>query len=96
MNLNFNAQDLQVLYTAEEIDFREKLRTPYTINDSLKRQFIESTHISMITILIWYNILNKDCMKVFFFFFFFGGARAVMVIVVGNGHGNTSSNPGRG
>ena len=24
-----------------------------------------------------------------------GGARGVMVIVVGNGHGNTSSNPGR-
>ena len=23
------------------------------------------------------------------------GARGVMVIVVGNGHGNTSSNPGR-
>ena len=25
-----------------------------------------------------------------------GGARGVMVIVVGNGHGGTSSNPGRG
>ena len=24
------------------------------------------------------------------------GARGVMVIVVGNGHGDTSSNPGRG
>ena len=24
-----------------------------------------------------------------------GGARCVMVIVVGNGHGDTSSNPGR-
>ena len=24
-----------------------------------------------------------------------GGARGVLVIVVGNGHGNTSSNPGR-
>ena len=24
-----------------------------------------------------------------------GGARGVMVIVVGNGHGNTSSNPGQ-
>ena len=24
-----------------------------------------------------------------------GGARGVMVIVLGNGHGNTSSNPGR-
>ena len=24
----------------------------------------------------------------------FGGARGVMAIVVGNGHGNTSSNPG--
>ena len=26
----------------------------------------------------------------------FGGARGVMVIVVENGHGDTSSNPGRG
>ena len=25
----------------------------------------------------------------------FGGARGVMVIVTGNGHGDTSSNPGR-
>ena len=24
-----------------------------------------------------------------------GGARGVMVIVIGNGHGDTSSNPGR-
>ena len=24
-----------------------------------------------------------------------GGARGVMIIVVGNGHGDTSSNPGR-
>ena len=24
-----------------------------------------------------------------------GGARGIMVIVVGNGHGDTSSNPGR-
>ena len=26
---------------------------------------------------------------------FSGGARGVVVIVVGNGHGDTSSNPGR-
>ena len=25
----------------------------------------------------------------------FGGARGVVVIVIGNGHGDTSSNPGR-
>ena len=25
-----------------------------------------------------------------------GGVRGVMVIVIGNGHGDTSSNPGRG
>ena len=27
---------------------------------------------------------------------FFGGAYGVMVIIVGNGHGDTSSNPGPG
>ena len=26
---------------------------------------------------------------------YFGGARGVIVIVIGNGHGDTSSNPGR-
>ena len=25
----------------------------------------------------------------------YGGARGVMVIIIGNGHGDTSSNPGR-
>ena len=29
------------------------------------------------------------------FSFHIGGARGVMVIVIGNGHGDTSSNPGR-
>ena len=28
-------------------------------------------------------------------YIYIGGARGVMVIVVGNGHGDTSSNPGR-
>ena len=35
-----------------------------------------------------FNIVN-------FFHDIFGGARGVMVIIVGNGHGDTSSNPGR-
>ena len=26
---------------------------------------------------------------------YFGGSRGIMVIVIGNGHGDTSSNPGR-
>ena len=32
---------------------------------------------------------------IYMYVIFFGGARGVMVIVVGNGHGDTSSNPGR-
>ena len=32
--------------------------------------------------------------KIIKYDFFIEGARSVMVIVVGNGHGNTSSNPG--
>ena len=31
----------------------------------------------------------------FYFIFICGGARGVMVIVVGNGHGDTSWNPGQ-
>ena len=34
---------------------------------------------------IWYQLFLSDC----------GGARGVLVIVVGNGHGDTSSNPWR-
>ena len=29
------------------------------------------------------------------YLYFIGGSRGVMVVVVGNGHGDTSSNPGR-
>ena len=29
----------------------------------------------------------------YYFFIIYGGARGVMVIIIGNGHGNTSSNP---
>ena len=32
---------------------------------------------------------------VFICYIFMGDARGVMVIVIGNGHGDTSSNPGR-
>ena len=46
------------------------------------------------------NIITKSkCFILFIYLFFLlvcGGARGVMVIVVGNGHGDTSSNPERG
>ena len=35
------------------------------------------------------------CVQVYVLLIMTGGARGVMVIVVGNGHGDTSSNPGR-
>ena len=38
------------------------------------------------------NIAAQE--QLFYFPHFAGGARGVMVIVVGNGHGDTSSNPG--
>ena len=31
---------------------------------------------------------------IYIWILYYGGARGVMVIVVGNGHGDTSSNPG--
>ena len=34
-------------------------------------------------------------MKFAYIYIYFGGARGVLLIVVGNGHGDTSSNPGR-
>ena len=50
------------------------------------------------------SVSNSGYSPVFFWFFFFGliplrkigGAPGIIVIVVGNGHGDTSSNPGRG
>ena len=35
------------------------------------------------------------CSQAITFNHFYGGTRGVMLIVVGNGHGDTSSNPGR-
>ena len=32
---------------------------------------------------------------IYIYIYIYGGARGVMVIVKGNGHGDTSSNPGR-
>ena len=40
-----------------------------------------------------YQYKNEQWM--FFKIVLFGGARGVMVIVVGNGHGDSSSNPGQ-
>ena len=39
--------------------------------------------------------LNTRLIKLISIKFTNGGARGVMVIVVGNGHGDSSSNPGR-
>ena len=41
------------------------------------------------------EILNKSWRQHHTRHQLFGGARGVMVIVIGNGHGDTSSNPGR-
>ena len=43
-------------------------------------------HLSRQKLTMKYVLLNSTCCK--------GGARGVMVIVIGNGHGDTSSNPG--
>ena len=42
--------------------------------------------------------MNFQLVLLFFdeYFMVFGGTLGVMVIVVGNGHGDTCSNPGRG
>ena len=40
------------------------------------------------------DIIYLDFGKTFDILSHYGGARGVMVIVIGNGHGDTSSNPG--
>ena len=60
------------------------------------RQAHKTTHLTIFLILfhnIWLHVdklsfINTDNS-------INGGARGVMVILVGNGHGDTSSNPGR-
>ena len=42
-----------------------------------------------------YKLFNETDIKEVVYKTIRGGARGVMVIVVGNGHGDTSSNPGR-
>ena len=39
------------------------------------------------------NSLGRSSSELFISIFINGGARGIVVIVVGNGHGNTSSNP---
>ena len=42
-----------------------------------------------------YELTKGKCACMYVYVYFSGGACGVMVIVVGNGHGDTSSNPGR-
>ena len=42
-----------------------------------------------------YHINLCECSMYGYCYITYGGASGVMVIVVGNGHGDTSSNPGR-
>ena len=57
--------------------------TPYFIARAKLLEWIEE----------WHEIQKAN--KEFYNGMSFGGVRGVMVIVVGNGQGNTSSNPGR-
>ena len=43
----------------------------------------------------WTNTLEKGMNSIIFPINIYGGARGVIVIVIGNGHGDSSSNPGR-
>ena len=43
----------------------------------------------------WGQNILEVASKLCFINSYIGGARGVMVFVVGNGHGDTSSNPGR-
>ena len=57
-----------------------------------------TTHIYWI--LFWINLesntlQNSSCTITYLLLHTFGGAHGVMVTVLGNGHGDTSSNPGR-
>ena len=42
-----------------------------------------------------YELFLCICISIYKLYNKQGGARGIMVIVVGNGHGDTSSNPGR-
>ena len=42
-----------------------------------------------------FHTCTQNCVQISSGVWLGGGARGVMVIVVGNGHGDTSSNPGR-
>ena len=64
-------------------------------------------HIRILHIIYYMNLLNHLYLfdniylliilihNITYYILYNGGARGVMVIFVGNGHGDTSSNPGR-
>ena len=70
---------------------------------SLGRQFYRSILYYRLTLTILFinnlNVIQIICTQMSNYnnsiIIIIGGARSVIVIVVGNGHGDTSSNPGR-
>ena len=71
-----------------EADITIKIKHLFDVSGS-KNAFLQSvlqiTAIVLVSVINYYHIMG----------YIYYGARGVMVIVVGNGHGNTSSNPGR-
>ena len=60
-------------------------------------QNFSSMKLYFLSILRRFNLVSPQTfvLKIVINNLFLGGARGVMAIVVGNGHGDTSSNPGR-
>ena len=53
------------------------------------------TRMKVLTLMYTHTRTHSHNHSHIYFHIFYGGARGVMVIDVGNGHGDTSSNPGR-
>ena len=73
---------------------------PRAMND--REEWRERVRDIRATSAIWWwwspqnlKILNLNLGAEFLSLYYYGGARGVMVIVIGNGHGDSSSNPGR-
>ena len=56
---------------------------------------LEGSSCGIVTKELHFDIIVNELECQLSYYIHFGGARGVMVIVVGNGHGDTSSNPGR-
>ena len=66
----------------------------FFIHHKQENPFVKLNKIFQLAFIIWKEKENSIKILMINVIYIFGGAHGVMIIVAGNGHGDTSSNPG--